>query len=152
MIKEGMTSVSKRREDAFALQSFAKQNKLLGIYAQNALECDASSHRFFSRFDGPALCCLRGLHVFRVFAEACLAVAHGAVMECLLRSSYIRRVTLPGFEHRSLQCPAVGEAQLPGEIRKLIHRVEMLGGLAAGTACFMQRTVASATSSTEACC
>ncbi len=50
-------------------------------------------------------------------------------MERLLRGGDIRRVAFPGFQYRSLQCAPVGEAQLPREIRKSIHRVEMFSGL-----------------------
>src|SRR5436305_1889015 len=36
----------KRREDACALQSFAKKTRVLGDFARSGLECDTSSHRF----------------------------------------------------------------------------------------------------------
>src|SRR5437899_2689711 len=72
---------------------------------------------------------LRGFHFCGVFTEARLAIAPGAVMECLLRLGDIRRIALPSFKHRSLQRAAERKTQLPWQIRQTIHGVEMFGGL-----------------------
>src|SRR5947209_6934798 len=75
---------------------------------------------------------LRGLHLFGVFAEARFAVAEGAMMECLLRGSYVSRLPFPSFEDRGLQSAPIGKAQLPRQAFDAIHGVEMFGGLLIG--------------------
>src|SRR6266487_4876529 len=74
-------------------------------------------------------CGFRCLHVSGVFAEARFAVAPGTMMEGLLRSSYVRHLAFPRFEHGSLQGAAVRKTQLPRQTLQTIHCVEMFGGL-----------------------
>src|SRR5207237_8923846 len=81
-----------------------------------------------------ALCRLRSLHLFGVFAVTRVAVAPCTVMERLLRSSNLRAVAFPRLKHRSLQGAPIGKAQLPRQVRDTIHRVEMFRRLLIGLA------------------
>src|SRR4026208_503622 len=64
----------------------------------------------------PTLCCLRGFHLFGIFAEPRFAIAPRTVMECRLGSNNVCCVAFPSFQDWSLQSPSVRKAQLPRQV------------------------------------
>ena len=110
--------------------------------------------------------CSRGfaLEIGLPLAERRKPVHFGAMAERALRGGDVFRFARPSLLRRRLQRAAIGESQMPGQGAELVHGVEMRGRflvrLAAGQerdaghrgrhAGLEQRTVFSATSSTEA--